>query len=130
MKIKKIIAAILSILAAGATMCLMAQEIIKMIETGLPIEQNNPNGVMCLFLIGANVTVVPWMIVNKDKALGAGIIVSGIVGALCLIYTGMVSILAGVELCYPVSYFVLAGMAGIVMWWVGNIVIQCADDRR
>lgn len=128
MKTKKIIAAILSILAAGATMCLMAQEIIKMIETGLPIEQNNPNGVMCIFLIGAMVVGLPWLIVNWEKAIGWQVIILGGVGSLCLIYMGILSIMAGIELCYAISDFVVAGMLGSIIWG-GIVVIKNADAR-
>ena len=123
MKTKKLIAAILSILAAGATVYLMGQEIIKMIETGLPIEQNNPNGVMCIFLIGSIMASSPWMIVNVEKALGASIIVLGCVGAFCFIYMGVVSSLAEIGLCYPISYFVLAAMMGSAVW-VGNGIMR------
>ena len=129
MKTRKIIAAILSVLAAGATVYLMGQEIIKMIETGLPIEQNNPNGVMCIFLIGSIMTSSPWMIVNVDKGLGASIIVAGVCGALCLTYMGVGSSLAGIGLCYPVSYFMLAAMMGIVVW-VGNGIISMSTKKE
>ena len=124
MKTRKIIAATtLSVLAGGATVCLMAKEVIKMIETGLPIEQNDPNGAMCIFLIGAMMTSIPWMIVNVEKALGASIIVLGCVGAFCFIYMGVVSSLAEIGLCYPISYFVLAAMMGSAVW-VGNGIMR------
>ena len=49
MKTKKLIAATLSILAAGATVYLMAQGIKARVATGLPIEQINPNGACASF---------------------------------------------------------------------------------
>lgn len=129
MKTKKLIAAILSILAAGATVYLMGQEIIKMIETGLPIEQNNPNGVMCIFLIGSIMASSPWMIVNVEKALGASIIVLGCVGSLCCAYMGVGSSLAGIGLCYPISYFVLAAMMGILIW-IGKGIMSMSTKKE
>ena len=78
---------------------------------------------MCIFLIGAIMTGIPWMIVNLEKALGASIIVAGVCGALCLTYMGVGSSLAGIGLCYPIGYFVLAAMMGIVVW-VGNGIMR------